>query len=302
MHAVLADEALDLVGAAEIGRVDDLVGERVVVDEADHADPVLRTRGELLGHAARDPTGADDERGLGGHDPAAHDHEGECPQRRRQHHERDEEERELADRRGVDAEHGVGELTGPRGRGGKEHEAGHVVGRAVAHAQLVLRIVAVEPRERDPGEKPRADQRWVGESVGAAVDRANGERRDQEGDRIREHETAAQEPTTAPRIIVAQMRRGVAVWAHLVVRDALGGDQGVRIRTCVKPRRRHVSPTSPVSMPLPSLKSPHAVAREARRACIRPDEHCRRAYTLTMGGLTHRPRLDRTGSEPSPRH
>ena len=248
MDAVELDEALELVGLAEVRGVADVVGQRVVVDESDDADSVLRPGGELLDHAACDAARSDHERGLGRHQPAADDHAGDGAHRGGEHHERDEEDGELVDRRLLDAERGVGELTRPRRRRGQQHDSRDIVGRAVRHAQLVLRVVAVEPGERDPREQPAEDQRRMGERLRSVVERADAHRGDQERKCIGSDEAAPQEPSPAAPLGVSQARRRVIVEARVVIRDCVLCDQGGDVRTCLKRRCRHTFPCLPVQI------------------------------------------------------
>ena len=246
MDAVELDEPLQLVGLAEVRGVADVVGQRVVVDESDDADSVLRPGGELLDHPACDAARSDHERRLGRHQPAADDHAGDGAHCRGEHDERDEEDGELVDRRLLDAERGVGELTRPGRRGGQQHDSRDVVGRAVRHAQLVLRVVPVEPGERDPREQPAEDQRWMGEGLRPVVERADAHRGDQERKCVGGDEAAPQEPPTAPPLGVTQARRRVIVEARVVIRDGVLCDQGGDVRTCLKRRCRHTFPCLPV--------------------------------------------------------
>ena len=248
VHAVGLDEPLELVRLAEVGRLADVIGERVVIDEADHADAVLGPRGELLDDAARDAARTHDERRLRRHQPAAHDHARERAHRGGEDHERDEEDGKLPDRRLLHGQRGIRELPCPGGRRGEQHEARDIVGGAVRHAQLVLRVVAVQPRERDPGEQPAEHERRVREGVRARVERPDAERGDHERGGVGDHEAATQEPPAAPRLAVTRGRQWVLVETGLVVGDRLVGNQRGNVRACPERRCRHACSSLPAPL------------------------------------------------------
>ena len=158
----------------------------------------------------------------------------------------DEEDGELADRRLLDAERGVGELTRPGRRRGQQHESRDIVGRAVRHAQLVLRVVAVEPRERDPREQPAEHERRV---ATASARRCGARRRRsrRSGTRWRPRARGCGAGTSRAAAAGRAGVRGrrVIVEARIVVRDGLVGDQGGNVRTCLERRCRHASPSLP---------------------------------------------------------